>query len=219
MQVMNGARSQALPVLLLLAVTRALVVSGIAPYDRLTWFMEVAPVLIAAPLLIATQRGFPLTPLVYWLIAIHSLILVLGGHYTYARVPLGFWMQDWFDFARNHYDRIGHLMQGFGPAIIARELLIRTSPLAPGKWLFTIVLFTILGVSATYEFIEWWAALASEEASAAFLGTQGDPWDTQWDMFLAGCGAIGAQFLFERLHDRQIAVVDPAVADKVRPRA
>ena len=113
------------------------------PYDRLTWFLEVLPVLIAAPLLVATHRSFPLTPLAYWLIAVHSLILILGGHYTYARVPLGFWMQDAFDFARNHYDRIGHLMQGFGPAIIIRELLLRTSPLAPGKWLFTIVLFTV----------------------------------------------------------------------------
>ena len=175
--------------------------------------------LIAAPLLIATYRSFPLTPLVYWLIAIHSLILILGGHYTYARVPLGFWMQDWFDFARNHYDRIGHLMQGFGPAMILRELLLRTSPLRRGKWLFTLVLFSILGVSASYEFVEWAAALASEEASAAFLGTQGDPWDTQWDMFLAGCGAIAAQLLLGRLHDRQLAAVDPSIAYKLEPRA
>ncbi len=216
---MSASRSLALPTALLAVVGVALVASGVQPYDRLTWFLEVLPVLVAVPLLVATSRSFPLTPLAYWLIAIHSLVLILGGHYTYARVPLGFWIQDWFDFARNHYDRIGHLMQGFGPAIIARELLIRTSPLAPGKWLFTIVLFTILGISATYEFVEWAAALTSEEASAAFLGTQGDPWDTQWDMFLAGCGAIAAQFLLERLHDRQIAVVDPAVADKVGPRA
>jgi len=203
---------------LLVVVAVALVASGIGPYDRLTWFLEVLPVLIAAPLLVATHRVFPLTPLAYWLIAIHSLILVLGGHYTYARVPLGFWIQDWFDFSRNHYDRIGHLMQGFGPAIIIRELLLRTSPLEPGRWLFTIVLFTVLGVSATYEFIEWWAALAGGDAAGEFLGTQGDVWDTQWDMFLAGCGAIASQFLFERVHDRQIAVVDPAVAHKVRPR-
>ena len=216
---MSASRSLALPTALLAIVGVALVASGVQPYDRLTWFLEVLPVLVAVPLLVATSRSFPLTPLAYWLIAIHSLVLILGGHYTYARVPLGFWIQDWFDFARNHYDRIGHLMQGFGPAIIARELLVRTSPLAPGKWLFTIVLFTILGISATYEFVEWAAALTSEEASAAFLGTQGDPWDTQWDMFLAGCGAIAAQFLLERLHDRQIAVVDPAVADKVGPRA
>ncbi|MGB5104098.1 MAG: DUF2238 domain-containing protein [Steroidobacteraceae bacterium] len=216
---MNATVQDRLPAALLLGVAVALVASGIRPYDRLTWLLEVLPVLIAAPLLIATRRSFPLTPLVYWLVAIHSLILILGGHYTYARVPLGFWIQDWFDFTRNHYDRIGHLMQGFGPAIVIRELLIRTSPLAPGKWLFTIVLFTVLGISATYEFIEWGTALASEEASEAFLGTQGDVWDTQWDMFLAGCGAILAQFVFDRLHDRQLAVVDPAIRHKVAPRA
>jgi putative membrane protein len=205
----------ALPGILLAVVAIALVASGLRPYDRLTWLLEVMPVLIAAPLLVATHRSFPLTPLLYWLIALHSLVLILGGHYTYAQVPLGFWMQDAFGFARNHYDRIGHLMQGIVPAIVARELLLRTSPLAPGKWLFTIVVFTILGVSATYEFIEWWAALASEEAAAAFLGTQGDPWDTQWDMFLAGCGAIVSQFVFERPHDRQLAAVDPAIAHKL----
>jgi putative membrane protein len=215
----NRARHGRLQVGLLAGVTVALVASGIEPHDRLTWYLEVMPVLVAAPLLIATHRSFPLTPLAYWLIALHSLVLILGGHYTYARVPLGFWIQDWFDFARNHYDRIGHLMQGFGPAIIIRELLLRTSPLAPGKWLFTIVLFTVLGVSASYEFIEWGAALASEDASAAFLGTQGDVWDTQWDMFLAGCGAIVSQFVLERLHDRQLGSVDPAVRPKVSPRS
>jgi putative membrane protein len=215
--VSSGARP-ALPAVLLVVVAIALVASGLHPHDRLTWLLEVMPVLIAAPLLVATHRSFPLTPLLYWLIAVHSLVLILGGHYTYAQVPLGFWMQEAFGFARNHYDRIGHLMQGIGPAIVARELLLRTSPLGPGKWLFTIVVFTILGVSATYEFIEWWAALASEEASAAFLGTQGDPWDTQWDMFLAGCGAIAAQLVFERLHDRQLAAVDPSVAAKLAPR-
>jgi putative membrane protein len=216
---MSVASGRALPAALLAVVAVALVASGLHPYDRLTWFLEVLPVLVAVPLLLATNRTFPLTPLAYWLVAIHSLVLILGGYYTYARVPLGFWIQDAFDFARNHYDRIGHLMQGFGPAIIARELFIRTSPLAPGRWLFTIVLFTILGISATYEFVEWGAAMASEEAAASFLGTQGDPWDTQWDMFLAGCGAIAAQFVLGRLHDRQLAVVDPAVAGKVEPRA
>jgi len=214
----NRPASAALPASLLLVVAVALVVSGIGPYDRLTWWLEVLPVLIAAPLLIATYRRFPLTPLAYWLVAIHALVLVLGGHYTYARVPLGFWMQDAFDFSRNHYDRIGHLMQGFGPAIIVRELLLRTSPLVPGKWLFTLVLFSVLGVSATYEFTEWWAALAGGEAAGAFLGTQGDPWDTQWDMFLAGCGAIASQLLLSRLHDRQLAALDPAVARKLEAR-
>jgi putative membrane protein len=213
----NDAPSRALPLTLLVFVAAALVVSGIHPHDRLTWWLEVLPVLIAAPLLIATSRSFPLTPLAYWLIAIHSLILIVGGHYTYARVPLGFWLQDWFDFGRNHYDRIGHLMQGFGPAIITRELLLRTSPLAPGKWLFTLVLFTVLGISATYEFTEWWAALVNGDAAAAFLGTQGDPWDTQWDMFLAGCGAIASQLVLARLHDRQLGTVDPSVRSKVWP--
>jgi putative membrane protein len=211
-------RSPVLPATLLALVAVALVASGIRPYDRLTWVLEVLPVLIAAPLLVATWRRFPLTPLAYWLIALHALILILGARYTYARVPLGFWLQDAFDFQRNHYDRIGHLMQGFGPAIIIRELLIRTSPLLPGKWLFTLVVFSVLGVSATYEFTEWWAALAGGEAAGAFLGTQGDVWDTQWDMFLAGCGAIAAQFLFARLHDRQLAAVDPAVRGKLEAR-
>ena len=212
---MSRTHSVALPVVQLVVVVVALVVSGIRPYDRVTWVLEVLPVLIAAPLLLATFRAFPLTPIAYALIAIHSLVLTLGAHYTYARVPLGFWIQDWFDLARNHYDRIGHLMQGFGPAIIIRELLIRTSPLAPGKWLFAIVLFTVLGVSATYEFTEWWAALAGGEVAAAFLGTQGDPWDTQWDMFLAGCGAIASQIILAPVHDRQLAAVDPPVAPKL----
>jgi len=210
----TGQRSAALPLSLLAVVSVALVASGIGPYDRLTWLLEVLPVLIAAPLLIVTWRSFPLTQLAYVLIAIHALVLILGGHYTYARVPLGFWMQDAFDLSRNHYDRVGHLMQGFSPAIVLRELLLRTSPLAPGKWLFALVLFSVLGVSATYEFTEWWAALAGGEAADAFLGTQGDVWDTQWDMFLAGCGAIAAQVLLSRLHDRQLAALDPAVAKK-----
>src|SRR5262245_43553470 len=180
----------------------ALVVSAIGPYDRTTWWLEVAPVFIAAPLLIATAKSFPLTPLVYRLIALHALVLILGGHYTYARVPLGFWMQDWFDLSRNHYDRIGHFMQGFVPALVARELLLRTSPLRPGKWLFAIVTLSILGVSALYEFTEWWAALAGGVAAQDFLGTQGDVWDTQWDMFIAFCGAIVAQLTLARTQDR-----------------
>jgi putative membrane protein len=203
-----------LPGLLLAIVLAALIASGIGPADRLTWFLEVVPVLVAVPLLLATARRFPLTPLVYCLIAVHALILVLGGHYTYAQVPLGFWIQDWFDFSRNHYDRIGHLMQGFGPAIIARELLLRTSPLRPGKWLFALVCLSILGISACYEFTEWWAAVIGGDAAGAFLGTQGDVWDTQWDMFLAGCGAIAAQMILQRLHDRQLLAIDPAVRAK-----
>ncbi len=199
-----------LPLTLLIIVVLGLVWSGIGPYDRLTWVLEVVPVLIAVPLLVWTARSFPLTPLVYVLIAVHSLILMYGGHYTYALTPLGDWMREAFGFGRNHYDRIGHLMQGFGPAMVARELLLRTSPLRPGKWLFTLVTLSILGVSACYEFTEWWAAIAGGDAAGAFLGTQGDVWDTQWDMFLAGCGAIAAQFLLKRVHDRQLLALDPA---------
>jgi putative membrane protein len=190
---------------LLAVVAFALALSAIRPHDWLTWLLEVLPVLIAAPLLITTRRRFPLTPLVYVLIALHALVLILGGHYTYARVPPGFWIQDWLDLSRNHYDRLGHFMQGFVPALVARELLLRTSPLKPGKWLFVIVTLSILGVSALYEFTEWWAALAGGVAAQDFLGTQGDVWDTQWDMFIAFCGAIVAQLTLANVHDRQLA--------------
>ena len=203
-----------LPLALLVIVVLGLTWSGIGPYDRLTWVLEVLPVLIAVPLLVWTARSFPLTPLVYVLIAVHSLILMYGGHYTYALTPLGDWIREAFGFSRNHYDRIGHLMQGFGPAMVARELLLRTSPLRPGKWLFTLVTLSILGVSACYEFTEWWAAIAGGDAAGAFLGTQGDVWDTQWDMFLAGCGAIAAQFLLERVHDRQLLRLQPSLRYK-----
>ena len=212
-------RPDRLPLALLGIVLVALVWSGIGPYDRLTWLLEVLPVLVVVPLLLLTRARFPLTPLAYVLIAVHALILVYGGRYTYALTPFGDWLRDTFDFSRNHYDRIGHLMQGFGPAIIARELLLRTSPLRPGKWLFAIVSLSILGVSATYEFTEWWAALAGGDAAGAFLGTQGDVWDTQWDMFLAGCGAIAAQLLLGRLHDVQLQRLDPGVRSKYVPVA
>jgi len=183
----------------------ALVVSGIGPYDRGTWLLEVAPVIIAAPLLYFTWRPFRLTPLAYRLIFLHALILMLGGHYTYAHVPLGFWLQEVFDFARNQYDRIGHFAQGFVPAIIAREILLRRSPLVPGKWTFFLVCCVCLAISAVYEFIEWWAALILGQGAQEFLGTQGDPWDTQWDMFMALVGAITAQLLLSRVHDQQLA--------------
>jgi putative membrane protein len=178
--------------------------SGISPYDRVTWCLEVAPILIAVPILFITGTRFPLTPLAYRLIFIHALILMLGGHYTYARVPIGFWVQDLLDLSRNHYDRLGHLAQGFIPAIIVREVLLRTSPLRPGKWLFFLVTCVCLAVSACYEFIEWWAALLGGDGAADFLGTQGDSWDTQWDMFLAFLGAMTAQFLLSRRHDREL---------------
>ncbi|MDX9860366.1 MAG: DUF2238 domain-containing protein [Rhodospirillales bacterium] len=193
------------PALLLAIGVIALVVSGIDPNDRLTWLLEVAPVLIAAPLLIATFRPFPLTPLLYRLILLHALILILGGHYTYAEVPLGFWVQDLFDLGRNHYDRLGHLAQGFIPAILAREILLRRTPLEIGRWLFVLVTSVCLAFSAFYEILEWAAAVALDQSADAFLGTQGDPWDTQWDMFMALIGAVAAQATLAGLHDRQLA--------------
>ena len=192
------------PLLLLVIALAGVAVSGIGPYERHTWWMEVAPVLIAAPILVATYRRFPLTPLAYRLLCVHALILCLGGHYTYARVPAGFWVQELFDLARNHYDRLGHFAQGFVPAIVAREVLLRTSPLRPGRWLFFLVCCVCLAFSAVYEFIEWWAALLGGESAAAFLGTQGDQWDTQWDMFLALTGAIVAQLTLSSVHDREL---------------
>lgn len=184
-----------------------LTLSGIAPHDRPTWVLETFPIFIAAPLLLVTARRFPLTPLAYRLIFLHALVLILGAHYTYALVPIGAWAQEAFDLGRNHYDRLGHFMQGFAPAVIAREILLRTSPLRPGKWLFTLVAAVCLAISACYEFIEWAAAMILGGGADAFLGTQGDEWDTQWDMFLALLGALSAQLVFARLHDRQLAKV------------
>lgn len=185
----------------------ALIVSGIAPHDRLTWLLEVAPVLIAALLLLATRRKFPFTTLAYVLICVHGLILMLGAAYTYAQVPAGFWVQEWLGFERNPYDRFGHFAQGFIPAIIAREILIRTFRLVPGRFLFFVAVCIALALSAVYEMIEWWTALVLGEGADHFLGTQGDEWDTQWDMFLALVGAILSQLLFSRLHDRQIGAL------------
>ena len=193
------------PLVLLALAVVALVASGIGPKDRLTWLLEVAPILIGAPILVATAKRFPLTPLVYRLLYFHALVLVLGGHYTYAEVPLGEWAKEAFGFARNHYDRLGHVTQGFVPAILARELLLRKSPLRPGGWLRLFVTSVCLAFSALYELIEWATALLSGEGATAFLGTQGDIWDTQWDMYLALCGALLAQALLSRLHDRQLA--------------
>ena len=191
-------------VVLLGIISASMLISGIGPFDRVTWFLEVAPVFIGIPLLFFTFKRFPLTPLTYRLLTIHALILILGGHYTYARVPLGYWIQDLFDFSRNHYDRIGHIAQGFVPAILAREILLRTSPLKPGKWLFVIVTSIALAFSAFYEMIEWWASIAGGDSADSFLGTQGDIWDTQWDMFLALIGAITAQLVLSKKHDREL---------------
>jgi len=189
---------------LLTGTTLVLIWSGIEPFDTLTWFMEVLPVLIVAPLLIVTRKSFPLTSLLYRLIFIHAVILMIGGHFTYARVPVGFWVQDWFDLGRNHYDRLGHLAQGFIPAIAAREILLRRSPLQPGKWLFVICACVCLAFSAFYEMIEWWAALIAGEGATDFLGTQGDVWDTQWDMFLALTGDVVSLLFLSRKHDKEL---------------
>jgi putative membrane protein len=186
-------------------VIPAAVLSGIGPHDRLVWYLEVFPVAIALPLLVLTARRFPLTPMLYWLIGLHCLVLILGSHYTYARVPLGYWAQELFDFSRNHYDRVGHLMQGFVPAIAVREILLRLTPLRRGGWLGFLVVMTCLAVSALYEFLEWWVAIGTGTAADAFLATQGDVWDTQWDMFLAALGATAAVLLLSRMHDRALA--------------
>lgn len=203
-----------LPAALLAATAAVLVWSGVGPYDRTTWWLEVFPVLLGAPLLVATYRRFRLTDLVYLLLAVHAAILMVGGHYTYARVPLGFWMEEAFGFARNHYDRIGHFAQGFVPAMVAREILMRTSPLRRGGWLFFLVVTVCLSISVVYELIEWWSALIAGAGATEFLGTQGDVWDTQWDMFLAGCGAVAAQLLLSRRHDRELARLGAAAPER-----
>lgn len=196
------------PAWLLLPVLIVLIWSGIAPRDRLTWLLEVAPVLIALPLLIATFRRFSFTSLAYVLMATHAVILMVGGHYTYAEMPWFNWLRDTFELSRNHYDRLGHIAQGFIPAIVVREILLRRSPLRSGKWLFFLVTCVCLAISASYEMIEWWVAIATGDEAVAFLATQGDVWDTQWDMFLALLGALSSQLLFSRWHDRQLALLE-----------
>jgi putative membrane protein len=193
------------PAVLLAVGVLALAVSAIRPYAYGTWLLEVLAALIAAPVLVLTYRRFPLTPLAYRLILAQALILMIGGHWTYAQVPAGDWVRDWLDLDRNPYDRLGHLFQGITPAIIAREVLLRRTPLRPGGWLFALVVCVVLAVSACWEFFEWWSALVGGDAADDFLGAQGDVWDTQWDMFLAMCGAILSQLAFGRVHDRQLA--------------
>ena len=214
--------ARTLPAVLLALVVAGLVWTRIGAHDGPTWWMEVAPVLIAIPILWATARRFPLTPLLMVLLAVHALVLMVGGHWTYARVPLGDWIRDGLNGAlaklpvgdgvrdalhleRNPYDRIGHLTQGFVPAILGRELLIRTSPLRPGRWLFALVVSMCLAFSAFYELIEWWTAVSVGSGATDFIGSQGDVWDAQWDMCCALIGAIAALLLLSRVHDRQLA--------------
>jgi putative membrane protein len=182
-----------------------LVWSYIDPKDRYTWWLEVVPALIAVVILAATMRRFPLTPLAYWLILAHSIVLMIGGHYTYAEVPLFEWLREPFGWERNNYDKVGHFMQGFVPALIARELLLRLTPLTRGGWLNYLVVSAVLAISAFYELIEWCVALLSKTASDAFLGTQGYVWDTQSDMAWALFGAVLCSALLARPHDRQLA--------------
>ena len=182
-----------------------LVVSGWRPHDRATWLMEVLPVMIVLPVLALTHRRFPLTPLLYGCIFVHALVLMLGGAYTYARVPLGFELQSLLHLARNPYDKIGHFFQGLVPALVAREILIRGAQVRGPRMRDFLVVCVVLAISATYELIEWGVALALGQGAEDFLGTQGDPWDTQSDMFFALIGACAALLGLSRLQDRQIA--------------
>jgi putative membrane protein len=181
-----------------------LVWSAIEPADRLTWWMEVIPALVGLVVLFMTRQRFPLTELVYLLILIHAVILMVGGHYTYAEVPLGDWLSDLSGGDRNNYDKLGHLAQGFIPAMIAREIMIRNEVVAAKGWLTFLLLCIVLAISAFYELVEWWAALVSSEAAESFLGTQGYVWDTQSDMLWALCGAILSLLTLSKLHGRQI---------------
>jgi putative membrane protein len=193
------------PILMLVLALVALGASAIEPTDRLTWLLEVSPVMIGVAIVVLTYRRFPLSHLLYTFLFVHSVILVVGGHYTYAHVPAGLWLQDLLDLSRNHYDRLGHFTQGFVPALLASEILKRCSPLGHSRWLPFLVVCVCLAFSAFYELIEWWVSLALGQAAGEFLGTQGDIWDTQWDMFLALVGACVSLITLGRAHDRSLA--------------
>jgi len=202
-----------------LLVLAALALSGIAPFDRGTWLLEVAPVIIVLPILALTYRRFPLSDLLYVLIALHALVLIVGGTYTYARVPLGSWMQDWFHLARNPYDRVGHFMQGFVPALAAREILLRGGYVRGRRMAAFLCVCVAMAVSACYELVEWATELALGQGATDFLGTQGDPWDTQSDMFMALVGSVVALAGFTRLHDARMAALEydsPRALDSVK---
>ena len=195
---------------LLLIGVAILAWSAWKPHDYFTWILEVFPAIIAGVVLTAIYPRFRFTSLVYVLILIHAVILIIGGHYTYAEMPLFSWLRDAFHLARNYYDRLGHVAQGFVPAIIVREILIRNAVVNGRRWLFFIVCSIALAISACYEFFEWWVAVASGSGADAFLATQGDVWDTQWDMFMALCGAIVAQLTLAGVHDRQLRALTGA---------
>ncbi|WP_199510741.1 DUF2238 domain-containing protein [Nucisporomicrobium flavum] len=192
------------PAVLLAVGLVALAISAVGATSIGTWFLEVAAAIVAAVILVATYRRFPLSPLAYRLILAHALILMVGGHWTYAEVPAGDWVRDTLGLARNPYDRLGHFAQGFVPAIVAREVLLRRTPLRPGAWLAALVMCVVMAFSATWELFEWLSAVIGGSAADDFLGTQGDVWDTQWDMFCAGLGAATSLLLLTRLHDKQL---------------
>ncbi|MEU5825864.1 DUF2238 domain-containing protein [Streptomyces sp. NPDC047803] len=202
-----------LPALLAVLVTVTLAASAWHPKDFTTWVLETVWVIVGLPLLIVLRKRFPLSSLLYCLLAAHGLILITGGHYTYAEVPAGEWIRNWFDLSRNPYDRLGHLVQGFVPAILIRELLIRTSPLRGNRWLAPLTVCACLAFSAVFEMLEWFSAVIGKDAADAFLGTQGDIWDTQWDMFCCLIGATLALLLLSRLHDRFLSRLTPALTD------
>jgi putative membrane protein len=191
-------------VLLVAVVAAALVWSAIGAKSIGTWALEVVWILVGLPLVLYFWRRFPLSRLVCWLLVLHAVVLCYGGHYTYAETPLGDWFRDRFDLSRNHYDRLGHFVQGFVPAILVRELLLRLTPLRRGGWTVTLTTAVCLSISACFEFVEWASALVLGAGADDFLATQGDVWDTQWDMFLCLCGALVAQLLLARTHDRQL---------------
>jgi putative membrane protein len=190
---------------LLSSVLLLLLLSGLEPpAGHGIWFLETLPVMLALPLLYFSARTFPLTPLSYRLITLWCLVLIIGGHYSYSGNPLFGWLQEALDWQRNHYDRLGHFIQGFVPAILAREILLRRTPLEEGRWLFFLVSCVCLAIGASYELLEWWVAVLLQEQADVFLATQGDPWDTQWDLFMALCGAITAQLFLQRIHQHQL---------------
>ncbi|MFJ9620773.1 DUF2238 domain-containing protein [Streptomyces sp. NPDC101181] len=199
------ASRRRLPAVLAVAVTAALVVSRFGAADPTTWLLETVWVMVGLPLVVLSRVRFPLSGLLCGLLAAHALVLVVGGHYTYAEVPAGDWVRDWLGWDRNPYDRFGHLVQGFVPAVLVRELLLRTSPLRGSRWLPVLTVCACLAFSAVFEMLEWLAAVTGGEAADAFLGTQGDVWDTQWDMFCALIGALSALLLLSRVHDRALA--------------
>ncbi|XIE77144.1 DUF2238 domain-containing protein [Streptomyces sp. SBR177] len=199
-----------MPTVLAFCVAAALAVSAWGVKDPTTWLLETVWVMVGLPLAIVLRRRFALSGLLCGLLAAHALVLIVGGHYTYAEVPAGDWVRDWLGLERNPYDRFGHLMQGFVPAILVRELLVRTSPLRGSRWLAPLAVCACLAFSAVFEMLEWAAAVTGGEAADAFLGTQGDVWDTQWDMFCALIGAICSLMLLSRLHDRSLSRLSPS---------